>query len=266
MHISKLKIRNFRGLEDIEFQPRTGINVLVGPNAVGKTSVLEAIRLTKALLAPRYREEVGQVLQSLGAATPHMMFGEQQIDFTAIAGTNSRALEIFVQLALTKDEITVLETNEIQLAQAMVRSRIGQERQSQLDLIQFMSSTQGQEQLRSAREEAKVYLDSLKRTSRLSLDLTIQPAGNGLQINSKDILAQLIVQGLEGACPPQSALLSYFPADRALPSGEVGIQLGSADMQQQVFSHLAQPANKYNRLKQIVINAFVLGTESRQWS
>lgn len=264
MHISKLKIRNFRGLEDIEFQPRPGINVLVGPNAVGKTSVLEAIRLTKALLAPRYREEVAQVLQSLGAATPHMMFGEQQIDFAALAGTDSNVLDISVELALSAREIAVLEMNEIQLAQAMVRSRIGQERQSQLDLIQFMSSPQGQEQLRSASKDVKLYLDGLKTAARLSLGLTIQPAGNGLQINSKDTLAQLIVQGLEGACPPQSALLSYFPADRALPSGEVGIQLGSADMQQQVFSHLAQPANKYNRLKQIIINAFVLGSESRR--
>lgn len=264
MHISKLKIRNFRGLEDIEFQPRPGINVLVGPNAVGKTSVLEAIRLTKALLAPRYREEVGQVLQSLGAATQHMMFGEQQIDFAALAGTDSKVLEISVELALTAREITVLETNEIQLAQAMVRSRIGQERQSQLDLIQFMSSPQGQEQLRSASKDVRRYLDGLKAAAQLSLGLTMQTAGNGLQINSKDTLAQLIVQGLEGACPPQSALLSYFPADRALPSGEVGIQLGSADMQQQVFSHLAQPANKYNRLKQIIVNAFVLGSESRR--
>ena len=124
MHISKLKIRNFRGLEDIEFQPRPGINVLVGPNAVGKTSILEAIRLTKALLAPRYRDEVGQVLQSLGAATPHMMFGEQQIDFSALAGTGAKALDISVELALSANEIAVLEANELQLAQAMVRSRI----------------------------------------------------------------------------------------------------------------------------------------------
>lgn len=264
MHISKLKIRNFRGLEDIEFQPRPGINVLVGPNAVGKTSVLEAIRLTKAMLAPRYRDEVGQVLQSLGAATPHMMFGEQQIDFSALAGTSAKALDISVELALSATEIAVLEANELQLAQAMVRSRIGQERQSQLDLIQFMSSPQGQEQLSAASKDAKRYIDGLKGNARLSLSLTMQPVGNGLQIHSRDTLAQLVVQGLEGACPPQSALLSYFPADRALPSGEVGIQLGSADMQQQVFSHLAQPANKYNRLKQIIVNASVLGSESRR--
>ena len=264
MHISKLKIRNFRGLEDIEFVPGSGINVLVGPNAVGKTSVLEAIRLTKAMLAPRYREEVAQVLQSLGAATPHMMFGEQQIDFSALAGTETKALEISVELALSQREIGVLESNERQLAQAMVRSRIGQERQTQLDLIQYMSSPLGQEQLGAAGRDTRQYLEGLKTASRLTLGLSMQPMGNGLQINSKDTLAQLIVQGLEGACPPQSALVSYFPADRALPSGEVGIQLGSADMQQQVFSHLAQPANKYSRLKQIIVNASVLGAESRR--
>lgn len=263
MYISKLKIRNFRGLEDIEFSPRPGINVLVGPNAVGKTSVLEAIRLAKALLAPRYRDEVGQVLQSLGAATPHIMFGEQQIDFSAIAGTSLKPLEVSVELSLSTQELQILNNNEPQLAQAMVRSRIGQERQSQLDLIQFMSSPQGQEQLRAATTDARQYLESLRVTPKLSLGLTIQPIGNGLQINSRDTLAQLVIQGLEGACPPQSALLSYFPADRALPSGEVGIQLGSADMQQQVVSHLAQPANKYNRLKQIIVNAYVLGQESR---
>jgi len=264
MHISKLKIKNFRGLEEIEFEPGSGINVLVGPNAVGKTSVLEAIRLAKALLAPRYREEVGQVLQSLGAATPHMMFGEQQIDFGALAGTDTKSLDISVELCLTHREIGMLEINMPQLAQAMVRGRIGQERQTQLDLIQYMSSAQGQEQLRSAERDTKQYLDGLKTSAKLTLGLTMQPMGSGLQINSRDTLAPLVVQGLEGACPPSTALVSYFPADRALPSGETGIQLGSADMQQQVFSHLAQPATKYNRLKQIIVNASVLGDESRK--
>jgi predicted ATPase len=264
MHISKLKIRNFRGLEDIEFQPKAGINVLVGPNAVGKTSVLEAIRLAKALLAPRYRDEVLQVLQSLGASTPHIIFGEQQIDFAVLAGSPDKTLELTVEISLSPGEITVLEENKLQLSQALVRSRIGQERQSQLDLIQYMSSPQGKEQLDNASRDVREYLDKLKSSSKISLALTMHLVGNSLDINSKDTLAPLMIQGLEGVCPPQAAMLSYYPADRALPFGEVSIQLGSADMQQQVFSHLAQPAAKYNRLKQIIINAFVLGDESRR--
>lgn len=263
MHISKVKIRNFRGLEDVEFHPRPGVNVLVGPNAVGKTSVLEALRLTKALLAPRYREEIGQVLQSLGASTPHVMFGEQQIDFAALAGNAAKSLEIVAELTLSASETASLQTHKLQLAQAIVRSRIGQERQSQLELIQYMSSQQGEEQLQAAMEDALKYLDALNTSKRVSLSLTLQPVGTGLQVTSKDTLAQLAIQTLEGICAPQTALLSYFPADRALPSGEVGIQLGSADMQQQVFSHMAQPALKYNRLKQIIVNSSVLGADSR---
>ena len=50
MYMTRIRIRNFRGLEDIEFSPGTGVNLLTGPNAVGKTSILEAIRLTKHFL------------------------------------------------------------------------------------------------------------------------------------------------------------------------------------------------------------------------
>lgn len=39
-----------------------------------------------------------------------------------------------------------------------------------------------------------------------------------------------------------------------MPSGEVNIQIGSADAQQQLYSHLGQPAQKYQRLKQHLVN------------
>lgn len=266
MHITNLRIKNFRGLEFIEFSPRTGMNVIVGPNAVGKTSVLEAIRLTKALLAPRYPDEVGQVLISLGATTQHRVyFGESQIDFSALAGVPSMPLEIALEIALSHAELAILASSELGLAQALVRSRLGQERTgTQLDLIQFMSSKQGQEQLKGAQSEIHSYIDGLRISRKLSLTLTIEVSGRTLQINSKDTNAQSIIQTLEGACPPANALVTYFPADRALPSGEVNIQIGSADMQQQVYSHLAQPASKYNRLKQTIVNSFILGMNSRK--
>lgn len=48
MYLAKLSIRNFRRLEsvDVDFQP--GLNVLVGPNNIGKSAVVDALR---ALLA-----------------------------------------------------------------------------------------------------------------------------------------------------------------------------------------------------------------------
>ncbi len=65
MHIRTLKIKNFRALEDVHVEFDRRVNVIVGPNAVGKTTVLEAIRLLKALLVPRTQQESTQTLNSL---------------------------------------------------------------------------------------------------------------------------------------------------------------------------------------------------------
>jgi len=43
MQLSHLKIRDFRNLVDVEFEPCSSVNLISGPNASGKTSLLEAI-------------------------------------------------------------------------------------------------------------------------------------------------------------------------------------------------------------------------------
>ena len=45
LHLPSLVIKNFRGLEDVEIDPLGRVNLLVGGNNSGKTSVLEAVRL-----------------------------------------------------------------------------------------------------------------------------------------------------------------------------------------------------------------------------
>src|SRR5260370_41932862 len=50
MVIRSLSVRRFRGLENFSWEPRPGINCLVGPGDAGKTTILEAIAL---LLYPR---------------------------------------------------------------------------------------------------------------------------------------------------------------------------------------------------------------------
>jgi recombinational DNA repair ATPase RecF len=62
MHIGHVVIRNLRALEDVDFELSPRINVVVGPNAVGKTTILQALRLTKALLAPRINTEPQNVV------------------------------------------------------------------------------------------------------------------------------------------------------------------------------------------------------------
>ena len=43
MHLSWLELRDFRPYETLRFEPSEGVNVLVGENGAGKTSILEAI-------------------------------------------------------------------------------------------------------------------------------------------------------------------------------------------------------------------------------
>ena len=45
MRLTRLIVQNVRNLEAIDWRPRNGLNLLVGPNGGGKTSLLEAIHL-----------------------------------------------------------------------------------------------------------------------------------------------------------------------------------------------------------------------------
>jgi len=53
VYLSKLAIKNFRGLRDLEVAFHEGLNVLIGENNTGKTAVLDALRLTLGLGAER---------------------------------------------------------------------------------------------------------------------------------------------------------------------------------------------------------------------
>jgi predicted ATPase len=250
MKIETISIKNFRALADINIQSDNAINVIVGPNGVGKTSLLEAIRLTKAVLSPRYNEETQQVLQSLGATTQQLPFGiGAAFDFRALAGNESKPIEIDLAIRLAAEERQKLKTLTAQLSLALLRVQMGwSDAQSQLALVQFLSSPQGTERLNQV--TAKVAESLRDNDSLLPLKLKITREG---QFSGSNQFAQLSVAVLENSNPPGKALFTYFPADRALPSGEVAVQLGSADMMAQVTSHIGTPQAKYNRLKQMVI-------------
>lgn len=46
MFVTGLRLHNFRSYEEMMFEPGTGLNVIIGPNAAGKTNILEAIFLS----------------------------------------------------------------------------------------------------------------------------------------------------------------------------------------------------------------------------
>lgn len=62
MHLSWLNVRNIRNLTNVEIEPSPGLNFFIGPNASGKTSLLEAIYLltrARSFRSPR----IGDVIQ-----------------------------------------------------------------------------------------------------------------------------------------------------------------------------------------------------------
>ena len=66
MHISQLKLQNFRNYSELNFTPGAGVNILYGENAQGKTNVLEALSMlatTRSLRAGRESELILQATE-----------------------------------------------------------------------------------------------------------------------------------------------------------------------------------------------------------
>src|SRR5262249_17132249 len=140
MHIAHLTVRNFRALADIDCDLTPRINVVVGPNAVGKTTILQAIRLVKGVLAPRTQQEAHQVLISLGAASPHF---PQRLFLNGLARDVSRPVEVRCTLVLSANEIAVLKSSLPELVQNIVASRAGFVFTNPAALIQYLQSPVG---------------------------------------------------------------------------------------------------------------------------
>jgi hypothetical protein len=136
MRLKTLAINNFRAIEDITVSFKSGVDVIVGPNAIGKTSVLEAIRIARAVLAPRIPNEAQQVLIALGAVSPHL---PQQINFAALARNPNLPLRINCTYELSVTEIGTLESMIPVLANSIVQSSLGPATGGQLGLVQFLS-------------------------------------------------------------------------------------------------------------------------------
>jgi predicted ATPase len=259
MYISNIVIRNFRALEDIHCDLGQRINVLVGPNAVGKTSVLQALRLVKALLAARSQNEAQQTLISLGAASPHF---QQRTFLGALARDVTKPIEIRSTYCLTEAEIGFVDAALSDVIRGIVLSRVGQSFANPTVLVQFLDGPQGRLAIEQAQAELKPHLEKLRRDRTLLLGVTIDVKSG--RIEAFDPLAGTIIGFLDQRLPPNASIFSYFPADRALPFGETPIQLGAADSQQQIESHNAQPQLKYTRMKNMIFNTIVMGESHRQ--
>lgn len=259
MHLKKLEIENFRSITKLNLDFVNGGNILVGPNAVGKTTVLEAIRLAKAVLVPRTPNEATQVLVSLGVISQHL---PQQINFEAIASDTAQEVKISCHFELAENEVDRLPEVTERLAQNIVANRQGISLPAgYFALIQFLSTPFGRDALAAATSIVQEAIGVVVRERSCKIALTINPKEG---FKGEDSFSQALFAVMEGILPPSQALFSYFPADRALPAGEAQIQIGSADAQQQIESHNSNPSLKYQRLKNVIFSTMVESEESNK--
>lgn len=259
MRLTSLHLRNFRVLEGIDVDFDTRVNVIVGPNAIGKTTILEAIRLAKAVVAARSQNEATQTLLALGAVAP---YNPQRIIPTAIAGDTKRKVEIRCSYRLEKTEIDILANGIPEIATDYTLRSFGQPGQNANLSLAFLSSPQGKGALDSADKMLRREVEGVRAGTRdLYLDFQYDPISG--RIDSADPIGGTFFSFLDSRNSPGQSIFSYFPADRALPHGEQAVQLGGADAANQIEAHASQPQLKYSRLKNTIFNAVVTSAQER---
>jgi predicted ATPase len=259
MHLKSLAIKNFRGLENIQVDLEQGINVIVGPNAIGKTTLLEAIRLNKAMLAPRTAAEPTQCLTSLGAIVP---YDPSQLLFDALARDTNQTIEIKCKYQLTEEELDRMRKHIPEIAVALVQASIGQNFANPAQIATYLSSAQGLSAFNKTQNDLEQLINDLHKTDRICrLELLVDGV-SGRFTNSYPIETTLLAF-LDRTLSPSQTCFSYFPADRALPIGEQPVQIGGGDTNSQVESYSSQPQLKYARLKNTIFNAIITSEEEK---
>lgn len=250
-----MTIKNFRKLSDIDFEISKEVSVIVGPNAVGKSSVFEAIRLAKAVLFPRSADELRHVMVALGATSAHFPQGQFQYDFSALAGDVSKPVSIALTLKFSSEEIEALQSAIPLVTRNLVVSQLGrQANDPSVDMVAYLATPIGQQAEAGAKKLVEGAVQHIASNTIVDVKIVI----DALQISSSETIYNLIVGQLEQRLTPDKTIFSYFPADRSLPVGEVQIQIGPQDFKAQLDSHFASATTKYGRLKQTVVNRAVL--------
>lgn len=121
MMIKELKIERYRGLKDVLLQDIGQINILIGANNSGKTSVLEAVQLLKSkdiianLFSVSVKREPGSYARLIGSYSKYdalnrsLPIGQEERKIGISALLDDRSVDISVKGHETKCDIGLLE-------------------------------------------------------------------------------------------------------------------------------------------------------------
>ena len=201
MKITKLSVNNFRGLDRINLEKANEVNVIAGPNASGKSTLLEAVRLIKTVLSPRLINEGQPGLTQIGLLHPHLQaIGSLSYDFAAIANRPNFRTTLALSLALTEVEIDAVKSSIDQLALIQLQSELNGP-VDQLSFTQFLSSQPGQVRLQTIRTSTESQVSSLNPSTPLDFELTFNPSKG--QISGNNVFNQSVLTILDRRLPPR---------------------------------------------------------------
>lgn len=90
MRVTRLRLRDFRRFQEAAFEPRPGVNLILGANGAGKTSVLEALHLMAYGRSFRGRVRDGLVRQAAEALEVFVEW--EQVDAVGVPQTRRAGL------------------------------------------------------------------------------------------------------------------------------------------------------------------------------
>lgn len=120
--INDLRLQHFRSYQDDSFEFDQGVNIIVGPNASGKTNLLEAVLV--ACVGGSYRSGIGELIQhgqTWARLDTHSEDASRVVKFEALDGGRPKKTyqidgSTFARLPLHKVQPVVLfEPNHLQL-------------------------------------------------------------------------------------------------------------------------------------------------------
>ena len=251
MQISKVTINNFRKIDFLEFELKDSINSIVGPNGVGKSTILESIRLVKAILLQNFNGEAQQTLQGMGIFSPH----NNQIQLSNIAKNPSKDVVINLQFKISNSEIKILEEDIGNFTMYRLQQQLPTSNATSFDLIGYISSPEGNNRFQAIQIETIQRISELKPQFICNVNLTIKSNGQILGLNGFD---QETISFLMRIKNYNLTKFSFFPADRSMPLGDANVQLGQSDVGSQIQSYSSTPQLKFQRLKSTLINILMV--------
>jgi len=200
MKIRRLYIKNFRQLRDINLEMSKNLSVIVGPNASGKSTIFEALRLAKAILFPRMQDELRNVLISLGATSAHFFNSQMQLDISAIAGDVEFPVVIGMFLEFASEEISLLRSERSNIARSLISAQLGRSMEDpNFDMRTYFSTEIG----KTAEASALLAVDDALNTvvSGAKLHEVFINISEG-QIKTSDTIINMFVGRIEQMLSP----------------------------------------------------------------